>query len=432
MKTLTLTVAGLASALACAAVQAQPAPQFDGSQYITGDWNGTRARLFDRGIDLRLNYTGEVAHNTSGGDSTETAYADQIYFGSTLDLERLWGWRGAEFNLEIVNRNGDLLNNEANMPTLLQVQEIHGRGSVTRLTQFSLTQHLFDERLSITGGRLYANGDFFGFSCRFQNLSFCGGLPGYITNGWFTDPISQYGLVVTARPNDAWAFKVGGYEVNTQNLAYDQGLRLSTRGDSEGTLMLAEIEHSPLFGDGLRGDYRLGGWRNSADYENLVDVDGLPTSLTDNAAPVEGSERGWYVRGSQQVWRNASGSTLELFANLVQASEDTNRVDQMITLGAWLEAPFAGRPDDRIGFAVGRTHISDRLTDAQRRFNASLPAGSTDAVDVQRVEYPMELNYHVALAPGLSIMPGVQYIRRANGVDGQRAVVFGMRLAMSL
>ena len=37
------------------------------SPHLFGDWGGLRTSLSERGIDLNLGYTGEAAHNFSGG-----------------------------------------------------------------------------------------------------------------------------------------------------------------------------------------------------------------------------------------------------------------------------------------------------------------------------------------------------------------------------
>src|SRR5699024_10943523 len=65
-----------------------------GQKNLGGGWNGARKALHDFGIDLRLQYLGEAGHNLSGGDSHETAYADQWHFGVTFDFDKLFGWTG--------------------------------------------------------------------------------------------------------------------------------------------------------------------------------------------------------------------------------------------------------------------------------------------------------------------------------------------------
>src|SRR5690348_11251703 len=61
------------------------------SANLLGDWGGVRSHLADQGVAFQLSYVGEVAHNFSGGNEHLTRYADQWAFGSTLDLNKLWG-----------------------------------------------------------------------------------------------------------------------------------------------------------------------------------------------------------------------------------------------------------------------------------------------------------------------------------------------------
>jgi porin len=171
------------------------AQNFSENNYLTGGWDGLREQWYDKGVDVSVKYMGDFAHNITGGKRQVSSYTDQIRFGAYLDLGKLMSWKGATFRLEIVDRNGDQLNQQAGLPTLMQFQAIHGNGSVARLTQFSLEQNLFDDHMSIKLGRLYATADFFSFPCAFENLSFCGALPGYISNGWYSNPLSNYGAV---------------------------------------------------------------------------------------------------------------------------------------------------------------------------------------------------------------------------------------------
>ena len=64
---------------------------------------------------------------------------------------------------------------------MLESHEIYGAGKVTRLTRFYLEQQLWGGLVDLKYGRMDLNGDFYPLSCDFENLSFCGSLPGYIT-----------------------------------------------------------------------------------------------------------------------------------------------------------------------------------------------------------------------------------------------------------
>ncbi len=170
------------------------AAEYSPDQFLFGDWNGSRTRLHEAGVDLQITYVNELAWNTQGGDDHTGTYADQVMFDAALDLDKLLGWAGAGFHFTVVNRNGENLNAEADLGVLLQPQEIYGYGSTTRLVQFYYQQALLDDRLLIKLGRLPMSGDIYPFACPFQNLGFCGTVPGYVTPNWYTWPISQWAL----------------------------------------------------------------------------------------------------------------------------------------------------------------------------------------------------------------------------------------------
>src|ERR1700754_1614052 len=69
--------------------------------WLFGDWNGSRTQLQSLGIDFQFNYTGEFAHNATGGVRRTSAYTDQYTAGGTLFLDRLIGIRDAIFQVTI-------------------------------------------------------------------------------------------------------------------------------------------------------------------------------------------------------------------------------------------------------------------------------------------------------------------------------------------
>jgi porin len=403
---------------------------FDASKHIGGDWGGGRQRLADDGIQFKLGHFSQTAHNTAGGERSRTAYADQFFLGGYLDLDKLWGWPGAEFRVEVTNRNGELINDEAGIPRLLQSQQIYGRGTVTRLTQFSLTQRLFDDRLRIKAGRIYPNADFFAQSCAFQHLSFCsGGSSNYISSSWFGDPLSALGGQVTFTPDKQWFFKVGGYDTNPETMSRDQGLRLGTPGGRHGTLLVAEVEYKTTYAGGLDGDYRIGTTRSSANLEKVFNQAGFPAGTTDDAALVQDTDRAYFVNLEQQVTGTADTGGLRVFASLIKAEKNVRETGEVIAFGGFWKAPFASRPGDRVGLALGRNAVSDPLRQAQLRYNGNLPAGA-DPLAVQRYEYPIELNYNFAVARGVEIMPSIQHIRHPGGFDIGGATILGLQVSL--
>ena len=393
---------------------------------ITGDWGGARTQLSQRGFDMSLAYINEWLHNTSGGERDATAYADQFALAFDADLDTVMGWRGASFHVLITNRNGPQLDAKAGLGTLLETHEIYGRGHYTRLTRFYLQQALFDDRLILKLGR--SDVDFFPLSCEFINISFCGALPGYHSNGWHTWPIGQYFANATFRPTPRTYLKAGANDVNPRNLDGDQGLRLRTpNDDNDGVLANVEVGWLPVFASRLDGAYRVGAWRSSTNQPDLLlDARRQPIPLSGGDPLTRTRSDGWYAMAQQKMWTNDSGRSLTLFANYSRSDADVDRVDQVASIGLWLHGPFAGRSGDRLGIAIGQNRVSAQARESERLSN--IANGVNGALP--RKETPVEVNYQFAVARGFWLMPSLQHVRHPGGRDdNDDALVWGLKLS---
>jgi porin len=127
-----MSAAGLVSAILVMGVPGQALG--DEGQFLLGDWGGLRTSLSDQGVNFDFEYVGETAHNFSGGTAELTRYADQWTAGATLNLERLWDWQGAQFEVVLTDRSGRNLIADANIGGNQLVQEVYGGGETFRLT----------------------------------------------------------------------------------------------------------------------------------------------------------------------------------------------------------------------------------------------------------------------------------------------------------
>ncbi len=408
---------------ACLFTSAQAA-EYSPDQFLFGDWNGSRTRLHEAGVDLQITYVNELAWNTQGGDDHTGTYADQLMFDAALDLEKLLGWAGAGFHFAVVNRNGENLNAEADLGVLLQPQEIYGYGSTTRLVQFYYQQALLEDRLLVKLGRLPMSGDIYPFACPFQNLGFCGTVPGYVTPNWYTWPISQWGATARYQLNEEWSLQTALYQVNPRFTEREQGLNFGSPSGTTGYHAVAELGWTPTL-RGQPGAYRLGLWRNTGDFEDLYrDGAGRPMSLSGAAAAEHDHATGGYLMAEQQVWQSAAlpARRLKLFANFIQSDPDVTNIERIWQAGGSLSAPFASRPDDELGLGLGRLKIND---DARKRLREQ-------GEPVPDVEYPAELYYRVALTPAISLTPNFQYFHRPGGFDeAEDVMVVGLKTVIS-
>ena len=94
--------------------------------------------------------------------------------------------------------------------------------------------------------------------------------------------------------------------------------------------------------------------------------------------------------------------------------------------GFFYTGPFDARAQDEIGFAAGRTHVNDRVADAERLLNAA----GLGPVPVQGSEYVAELYYGVHAFSGLVLRPNLQFVHDPGGISQNKdAVVLGLKVA---
>lgn len=402
------------------------------NQGVTGDWGGLRTRLYQDGVDFQLGFVTEAAYNVTGDDSNLLRNADQFAFGVTLDTDKLVGLKGGKFQIIITDRNGQNLSTDANLGTLMQVQEIYGRGNTFRWTQFWYQQLLFDGLADVKLGRMGVGEDFMSFSCYFQNLSFCGSLPGNIVSTWYNWPVSQWAARVKINVTPEWYGQIGFYNINPENIQTSDVFKLNNPPGTIGTLIPVEVGWTPkLFEARLPGAYRLGYWYDSSNQPNVfLAANGNPLVLSPGVPPLmESSESGWYAMAQQQVTtvRGDASRGLTLFANFVQADRNTATIDQLITLGLFYTGPFDARPQDDLGFAVGRTHVNNNVAQGQELQNAN----GLGPVAVQSSEYPVELYYSINATKWLMLRPNIQYIYHPGGTsENANVVVLGLKAAV--
>ena len=416
--------------LFCSSLAALASAQAAESPYLLGDWNGNRSRLADEGITFDIGYTSEAAHNVTGGTRHLTRHADQWQFGTSLDLDTLWGWRGGKFQLVYTNRNGRDLGADAHIGNNQLVQEVYGRGQTWHLTILALGQTFADGRLDWRIGRLPVGEDFHGFSCSFQNLTFCGAQPGNIVGDyWVNWPTSQWATRLKLNTGEHTHVQIGAYQINPNYVDDRYARRSGWKPDfpdgTTGALIPLEFAWQPVFNAGP-GSYKAGVWYSTAAGDDLYwDIDHQPIALTGNP-PLQHDQRyGAYVSLQQQISGTAGGTGATVFLNVTQADRKTSATDRQISLGMEYKGAFE-RAADTIGFALGATHANSRAADHQRLYNQLHPDKPGLVKDGN--EYVAELFYGWSPLPSITLRPNLQYILHPGGAsENDDAFILGLK-----
>ena len=426
-----LALVALGFAALPAATWADETAPYDNT--LTGDWDGWRTRLHATGIDLSLGYVSETAGNTQGGTGQGVRYTDQWALGGTFDLDKLLGLNAARFQVTITERNGRNLSSDEHLDSLQQVQEVFGREQTWYLTQLWYDQAFWDNGLDVKLGRMTIGEDFDAFSCDFMNLAFCGSPPGNIVGSyWYNWPVSQWGSRLKAAIPDFGYAQIGAYEINPNYLRerYSLNLQDLTPPGATGALIPLEFGWLPTFGpEHLKGSYIVGAWYNtSATPDVFKNIQGQALAL-DGGHPVEvDGAYGMYASFIQKVFTPSPSKPdrgASVFFNATFADRQTATTDSQIAIGIQYDGPFDFRPQDQIGLAVGRTHVNDRIAEAEKLENAA----GLGPVGVQHAEYESELYYNIHATGGLDFRPNVQYIHDPGGIaQNTDDIILGLKL----
>jgi porin len=426
-----VTPLAIALAVAASAASAEPTDQPPPEHFVSGWSEG----LTKAGIDLGLEYKGEIAGNLSGGRKRGIDYSHLVIGTADLDGGKLWGAKGLKIHAALVNVAGNSLSTDALGDNLLAVQDAFVPDITVgaRLAWLYAEQSLLDGRLNIAAGRLPVHRDYArsGFYCRFMSTAICGGphtLPAQIA---FTDlPYATWGARARIKLPAGFSAQAGAYEVNPLR-GGPSGFNWSS-SHSTGTLYPLELTFEPG-GDRaeLPGHYKLGWMYDTSTYPDLFDsVTGAPVAVSGAPGRPHRGRPTAYALFDQMLVRHGKGPTAGLvaFGGFVQTDPATFRLAQLSFLGLSDEGIFASRPKDAAGLLLAHTHVSHSLTRTEALEQAlSEPlTGGTDGV--QREEWVVEANYGVHVKDGLTVMPDLQYVRWPGAVRQHGdAVVLGLR-----
>ena len=395
---------------------------------LFADWFDIRKRLTERGIGVSARYASESGYNFAGGDRKLLRETGQFDVGVLLDLDKVVGLQGGAFQATLTYRRGRDLGADANLGVLQQVQEVYGRGQTLRLTQFWYEQKL-GEKLELKIGRTNPGEDFAVFSCYFQNLSFCGAQPGNLVGDyWQNWPVGQWGARLRYDRNEQLTFKAGVYEVNPRNL--DNDFVIGHFHGATGVLVPVEAEWHRGNDDGRVGAFKVGGWVNTSDGDDVFyDVNRQPIAITGLAPLRRDARYGVYFNLQQQITGTSkdgkSVTGLSVFLNATQADRATSTTDNQVAAGLFYKGLVPWRPGDILGFGVARTNVNGRVAKGQA-LDPTRPA-------VQDAEYASEIYYSVHPTRWLELRPNVQFIHNPGGVhDANDVGVLGMKAAVTL
>lgn len=208
---------------------------------------------------------------------------------------------------------------------------------------------------------------------------------------WYNGPVSGWAANVKYRLAPEWTIGAGVYENNPENTEEKDNANFNLSTDrANGVMVPVELAWKTKKINDLAGEYKIGGFWSSKDYEKI-----------DGSAGQDAKSGVWLNAQQQLTAQSANGSRgLYSSVNLTFNNESTASVANTQQAAFWYKGPLDTRPMDQIGFGLGRYQFNDKVASNSNK---------NDEIDV-------ELNYVYNYSPAVMIRPNLQYVYQPNGL----------------
>ena len=367
--------------------------------------------LANYGIYLQAKDLSEVFSNVSGGDKRGTLFEGYTAFGFDLDLNRIAGVRGGSIHVLLDDLQGQPF--AAYSGSAYANNRSSRDGPAFRLQELSYEQSLFDNRVDLRLGRLPAYTQFDGSEiyCTFVTslcrtpaaYTFDRGYPPYLASSWAA--VTQIRIAVPFYTNFG-VYENEPIEATTNHGGFpgpDWGLNYANGA----TIPVQFGYRTTLENDKYPRAFSVGGFYNTGSY-----ADPLLNTAGRNRIPVrrvaeDGCRRQRGLCQAQQMVYRPDGSDrgLTLFGGANWATSGEPNVERMLFAGAYYKGLFAERPNDTLGFSSTLIDVDPRITERNNSVLAKTTGGHASGA-----ELAYEVNYGIAVAPGMTLKPFLQFI----------------------
>ena len=375
----------------------EPTP-LSSRKYMTGNWDGWRDVLENRGIVFSSSFVTECIGNPTGGRAQGFTYTGSYGLSLDIDFDKACGWTGFEMFTSMAWRTGSSLTKEK-IGNQFEVQEDYG-GQTVKLNELFFKETLWDGWFAFKAGRLNGSNDFLisPLYCHFLNLAFCGNPVSILYNTTFTDyPFAQWGAYLQFQPYDLIMVKGGVYNGNRNvNLNRYHGVNF-TFESTNGVVWITELD---LFVNQRKGDRYPGNYRAGFFYQ---------TANTKIFSGGIGGDPGYYFQIDQMIHEGITP-----FVAMIFQPKDRNLMPLFLSSGIVFEGIAPNRPDDSfsLGFAYGK-------------FSPELGTG-------QNFESVFEATYWFQVNKWFSVIPDAQFILHPKGTDIPDAFCLGFQVGILL
>ena len=358
---------------------------------LSGDWEGSRSSLFEKGYEFTFEYTSEGFSHASGGVKTGSVYNGLGYGALDIDGETAFGWAGTSFRFSTLWTHGvspgQYVGNELAVSSIdaydgLRLHEVFYEKDFGKLN-LRMGNLLADDEFVGSVYRDVLINDAFGQTASWSANTLNGG-PAFNAPG--------LGLRLRYDFSETTYLQAGVYDGDVfddigGNPSVNQHGTHFELGNGQGWTSLYQIGYNGFAvsdGKDLPGWYRLGAWHHTSEFDRH---DGRKAD----------GNGGIFASTDKLVFREQGEQGLGFFGRLGAAKRDRSRFHWTMETGLNYMGLIPNRDEDvtSLGFIYGK-HSSEIST-------------------VKSHESVLELTYLYQLSPAIYIQPDIQWINRPSG-----------------
>ena len=358
---------------------------------LSGDWEGSRSSLFEKGYEFTFEYTSEGFSHASGGVKSGGVYNGLGYGAMDIDGETAFGWGGTRVRFSTLWTHGvspgQYAGNELAVSNIdaydgLRLHEVFYEKDFGKLN-LRMGNLLADDEFVGSVYRDVLINDAFGQTASWSANTVNGG-PGFNAPG--------LGLRLRYDFSETTYLQAGVYDGDVfddigGNPSVNQHGTHFELGNGQGWTSLYQIGYNGFAvsdGKDLPGWYRLGAWHHTSEFDRH---DGRKAD----------GNGGIFASTDKLVFREQGEQGLGFFGRLGAAKRDRSRFHWTMETGLNYMGLIPNRDEDvtSLGFIYGK-HSSEIST-------------------VKSHESVLELTYLYQLSPAIYIQPDIQWINRPSG-----------------
>ena len=378
--------------------------------------------LADHGVYLVAKDLAEPLGNVSGGIKRGASFEGLTNLGLDLDAARILGIPGGAIHFLVSDIQGRSFASYSGS-SYLNNRIYAGNGIAFRLNELSYDQSLFNQRVNLRIGRVPAYTQFDGSElyCTFLT-SLCRTPAAYtFDRGYPPYNAASYAAVAQVRLAGPLYANVGVFEnepvLSTQSHSGFPGRDWGLNYASGATIPAQLGYRTTTQDDRYPRAFAVGGFYNTGRYADpLLNAAGRNRTQFGGLSRTDTGASQVYVQAQQMVYRpDASDRGLTLFGGGNWTASGQPDVQRMIFGGAYYKGLLPGRVNDTAGLAVSLLGVNPGITERIDTVLAKSTGGQAS-----RSEISYEAYYGIAVAPGLTVKPFLQFISHPDQASSAR------------